>query len=308
MRKGKTFGLFILFFLAYFFFAFFFVASVLICINNFTEVTNKVFLWCGVGLVIISTIMSVLTLRTTKRIGETRFSFWFERNYPKLLVGYFLTIFALVSIKSQAIWTAEVVYDILSLQWTIFGLSLTVFLVWNVIIVEFLKNRQPKEPDSSDLLQKYKLALEKRSFSQEIETTFSTIVLLTINLFLLLVSASLIYISAKPESVFVQDVLHCTFFVTTNSIASLFLDILKPLNRDKTEMLKNSNVTKEDIDKAYAALFVQNIVEGIEEAVMARNPEKYTDEEKKELIVACLKAFREGIENKEKVGSGEQKK
>lgn len=308
MRKGKTFGLFILFFLAYFFFAFFFVASILACINNFTEVTNKVLLWCGVGLVIISAIMSVLTVRNTKRIGETRFSFWFERNYPKLLVGYFLTIFALVSIKSQAIWTAEVVYDILSLQWTIFGLSLTVFLVWDVIIVEFLKNRQPKEPDPSDLLQKYKLALEKRAFSQEIETTFSTIVLLTINLFLLLVSTSLIYISAKPESVFAQGILHCSFFFTTNSIASLFLDILKPLNRDKTEMLKNSNVTKEDIDKAYAALFVQNIVEGIEEAVMGLDPEKYTEEEKKELIVACLEAFREGIENKEKVGSGEQKK
>jgi hypothetical protein len=299
MRKGKLLSLFAWQFFTCLVLTFFFMASLLICISNFVNVSAKAWFWCCVGIVIFSVVIAVLMVKKTKQFRETRFSFWLGKNSPKLLLSYFLTIFALVSIKSEPTWDASTVYDMLSLQWTIFGLSLTIFLVWNVIIVEFLKNMQPKEPDSSDLFQKYKLVLEKKSFSQEIETTFSTIVLLTINLFLLLLSTSLIYISAKYESIITQNILRFTFFFTTNSILCLFFDLLKPLKKDRAEMLKHNHVTKEDIDKAQAALFAQAIIEGIEERVMSLDPEKYTEEEKKKLIAEYLETFRDGLKSKD---------
>lgn len=308
MKRIKSLGFPILLFFASIFFLGFLVISILMCINNFVKVSDKALFWCCIGVVIVSVIYTGLMVRGTKRFRETRLSFGLEKNGPKLLLGYFLTVFALGSIKNELIWDANTASDMLSLQWSIFGLSLTIFLVWNVIIVEFLKNRQPKEPGSSELLQKYKLALEKRSFSQEIETTFFSVVLLTINLFLLLVSTSLIYISAKSESIITQNILHCSFFFTTNSIACLFLDILKPLKKNKADMLKDNNVTKEDIDKAQAALFAQAIIDGITQGVMALDSEKYTEEEKKKMIVEYLEFFRDGLKSKEKNETDEQEK
>ncbi len=300
MKKGKVFGIFVLVFFAFFFLTAILVGSILICINNFIDLPGMICFWRGLIVsCIISIIGTALIVHSTKRITKTKLSFWLEKNYPKLLVGYIFIVLALASVKSQPIWTADMVSEVLSLQWTIFGLSLTIFLVWNVIMIEFLKNKQPKQSDSSSLFEKYTLALKKKAYSQEIETTFITAIILTINLFLLLLSTSAIYINMKPESIITQNLLLCSFFLTTNSIICLFMDILTPLKKDKAEMLKDNNVTKEDIDKAQAALFAQAIIDGVKKGVMSLDSEKYTEEDKKELFVEYLEAFRDYVRKKE---------
>jgi len=264
MKRGKTFGLFISAFSVIFFFVVVFVGSVLICINKFIDLPGVVWLWRGLMISgIVAFIGAVLIVRSTKRFKETKLSFWLGKNYPKLLLGYILAVLTIGSINSQPIWDADMVSEVLSLQWTIFGLSLTIFLVWNVLMVEFLKGKQPKVSDSSSLYQKFTLALEKKTYTQEIDTTFNSVVLLTINLFLLLLSSTMIYIGMKPESIITQNILLCSFFFTTNSILYLFMDILLPLKKDKEEMLKNNSITQSDIDKAYAAQFAQAIIDGI---------------------------------------------
>ena len=131
MKKGKVFGVFVLVFFAIFFLTSILVGSILICINNFTDLSGMMWFWHGLKIsCIISVIGAVLIIHGTKRIRETKLSFWFEKNYPKLLLVYIIAILALASMKSEPTWTADMVYDVLSLQWTIFGLSLTIFLVW----------------------------------------------------------------------------------------------------------------------------------------------------------------------------------
>lgn len=294
MKKAKTIGLFAALFFVFFVLIFIFLAAILICINNFLELSDVIWFWRVVGISAIVAFAGTLIVRSKKHIGETTFSFWVHKNCSKIIVGYFLFLFALISVRNESIWTTVEVYDILSIQWTIFGLSLTIFLVWNVIIVEFLKGRQPQKHASDDLLQKHKIVLEKRAFSQEVEITYSTILLLTINLFLLLISTSLIYIIAKPNSVLTQNVLHCSFFFTSNSIACLFLDILKPLKKEKTEMLKNNNVTKSEIDNAYTALFIQDVIKGIIEELNL-DSEKYTPEVNEKLHIRCLEIFQDAM-------------
>ena len=309
MKKAKSFGLFVSAFSVIFFFVVVLVGSVLICINKFIDLPGIVWFWRGLKIsAVVSFLGAVLIVRSTKRFKETKLSFWIGKNFSKLLLGYVLAVLLISSINSQPIWDADMVYEVLSLQWTIFGLSLTIFLVWNVIMVEFLKAKQPNVSDSSSLFQKYTLALEKKTYTQEIDTTFNSIVLLTINLFLLLLSSTMIYINMKPESIITQNILLCSFFFTTNSIICLFIDILSPLKRDKAEMLKNNSVTKSDIDKAQAALFAQAIIDGITQGVMALDSEKYTEEEKKKMIVEYLESFRDGLKGKEKNETDEQEK
>lgn len=293
MKKVKSVGMFVLLFFFLFFLAFLLFSAILICISNFVELTDRI--WFGIAAVVsaavalIGTVLIIVHGKT--RIGETSFSFWFHKNTAKIIIGYILFLIALFSIKNEAVWTTEAVYDIVSLQWMIFGLSLTIFLVWNVIIVEFLKRKQPKELDSDDPFQKYKIVLEKHDFSQEVEVTYSTIILLTINLLLLLISTSLIYISAKPNLILTQNILRCSFFLTTNSIIVLFVDILKPLKRDKTEMLKNNNVTKSEFNTAQVAILLQNALEEINEK-LGLDIEKYTQEEKEILLNKFLNILK----------------
>ena len=309
MKRGKTFGLFVSAFSVISFFVVVFVGSVLICINKFIDLPGVVWLWRGLIISgIVAFIGAVLIVRSTKRFKETKLSFWLGKNYPKLLLGYILAVLTIGSINSQPIWDADMVSEVLSLQWTIFGLSLTIFLVWNVLMVEFLKGKQPKVSDSSSLYQKFTLALEKKTYTQEIDTTFNSVVLLTINLFLLLLSSTMIYIGMKPESIITQNILLCSFFFTTNSILCLFMDILLPLKKDKEEMLKNNSITQSDIDKAYAAHFAQAIIDGIKQGVMALDSDKYTEEDKKKLIVEYLTAFKDFAKNRENSDSEKQEK
>ena len=309
MKKTKTFGLFVSAFSVIFFFIVILVGSILMCINKFIDIPGMVWFWRGLKISgIVAFAGAVLMVRSTKRFKETKFSFWFGKNFSKLLLGYILAVLTIGSINSQPIWDADMVSEVLSLQWTIFGLSLTIFLVWNVLMVEFLKGKQPKVSDSSSLYQKFALALEKKTYSQEIDTTFNSVVLLTINLFLLLLSSTMIYISIKPESIITQNVLLCSFFFTTNSIICLFMDILLPLKKDKEEMLKNNSVTQSDIDKAYAAHFTQAMIDGITQGVMALDSDQYTEEDKKKLIVEYLTAFKDLAKNRENPDSEKQNK
>lgn len=309
MKRGKTLGLFILVFVAFFFLVVLLVGSILICINKFVDLSGMVWFWRGLMIsAIVAFVGTVLIVCSTKRFRETKVSFWLSKNYPKLLLGYFLVVLTIGSLNSQPIWDADMVSEVLSLQWSIFGLSLTIFLVWNVLMVEFLKGKQPKVSDSSSLYQKFILALEKKSYTQEIDTIFNSVVLLTINLFLLLLSSTMIYISMKPESIITQNILLCSFYFTTNSILCLFMDILLPLKKDKEEMLKNNSVTQSDIDKAYAAQFAQAIIDGITQGVMALDSDKYTEEDKKKLIVEYLTAFKDFAKNRENTDSEKQNK
>lgn len=309
MKKTKPFWLFFSTFSVISFFVVIFVGSVLICINKFVDLPGLV--WFLRGLVIsavVAFVGAILMVRNTKRFRETKLSFWLRKNYPKLLLRYILFVLMISSINSQPIWASNVVSEVLSLQWTIFGLSLTIFLVWNVIMVEFLKTKQPKVSDSSSLYQKYTLALEKRTYTQEIDTIFSSVTLLTINLFLLLLSSTRIYISMKPGSIITQNILLCSFFFTINSIACLFIDILLPLKEDKKDLLKNNSITKSDIDMAYATCLAQAIIEGITQGVMALDSDQYTEEDKKKLIVEYLIAFKDFFKNKENPGPEKQEK
>lgn len=299
MKKCKAFGLFICAFLGSLVFAFISIGAVFVFISNFTDISTPLWVRCFAGLCgFFAVVLSVLIVRNARRVCKSRFSFWLSRNFPKLFIGWFLLVLALFSAKGKPAWDVNTVYDILSLQWTIWGLALAIFLVWDGIVIAYLKRIQPEELDSTNPLQKCRFLLRKESFLQEIESTFSSVIFLTVNLFLLLFSTIQIYLKAQPDSVFTQSVLYCSFFFTTNSIAGMFLDILKLLNREKSELLEISKVTKEDLDYAQTGLFVKAVVDGFGKVVADLDPESYPQEEKEKILNLFLDSLKETIANR----------
>ena len=307
MRKGNSLSVYIVAFLCAFFASFVFVFTFLECVNNFVVIQSMTILViASLSGIALSIIVVVCIALRRKKVGESKVGFWFSNNSPKLILGYFLLLLFLESVTADAIWTADELNDILTLEWTIFGLSLTIFLVWNVLIVDYLKKKRPVETESLQFLQKYRLLLERQSFSQEVELTFSTIVFLSINLILLLVSSSLLFIVHKPESLITQNFIRCAFFFSTNTIVSLFFDILKPLKKDKDDLKAGNRVTKGELDAALGGTLLQTIIET--EIEQISKLENITDEEKKLLTVRCLEEWKDAITKAKKPESEHEPK
>ena len=169
-------------------------------------------------------------------------------NYAYFLLAYLISLFCMVSLKAEIIWTLEKLEEIISLEWTIFGISITIFLVWNVLILQFLKSKKPTKENSDSLVNLMDYIRKKTAFHGEATLIFNTVYLLTINLLILIIATSLTLFSTQGVTIFNQTVVCITFYFCTNTICSLFLDILKPLNKEKTSMLKETKVTATELE------------------------------------------------------------
>lgn len=296
MKKKLSLKLFFLTAVLYFILAFFFVISLLHCINVFWEISswNTIMISLRISL-LISIVGSIIDsiVRHKQLLLEGKFGFWINQNCPKLLLGYIVLLFILLSITNHVIWTADEINDVLTIEWTIFGLSLTIFLVWNVIIVEYLRKKQPTASDSRDILKEYNLLRSKQFFAQEVDTTFSAVILLSINLVLLLFSSSAVYISHIPEEVFTQNLVSCTFFFSTGTISLLFFDILKPLKKDKESLKAENRVSRSQLDNALIGAIIQKLIDT--EVQKINDSDELTDEEKKERIERCFDEWKSMI-------------
>ena len=298
MKKLKSFRTYIIVFLFVFSLTYLLLYTGLECISRFITIPQTYIVCCASVFSVLASIVVLICLnKTAHKVKSSKLSFWLDMNYPKLLTVYIFLVIIFTSIRNVPIWTKEEIENILSIQWTIFGLSLTIFLVWNVIIVEFLRKTQPKDYNASDSIQQYQYLQQRILFSQNIEVTFSSVILLVANLFLLILSTVLVYITCVPTHIETQNMVICSFYFTTNSIVALFIDILRPLNKDKKDLLNENVVTKEELDQAETAIIFQTFIDGIKNDIM--NSDKYTDEEKKELYVSFLNALRDGFSKKD---------
>ena len=224
-------------------------------------------------------------------LKETKLGFWIDNNWPKVFLGYTILLLFLASVTRNKTWTTDNVNDILTIEWTIFGLSLTIFLVWNVIIVDYLKKKKPQEAKKPDYIQQYELLKEKQTFSQEVESTFSKIILLSINLIILLISSTLVYIEQSAETLFTQISVRCAFYFSTNTIISFFFDMLKPLKADKDNLKKTSQVSMRELDTAMTGAVIHTLFnEGVRQINASS---EYSDEEKKQFSTLYVNTMRD---------------
>lgn len=225
------------------------------------------------------------------RVKRSKLAFWLKKHVMKVLIFYFITMICIYNISPQAVMTAENVNNLLSTEWTMFGLSITIFLVWNVLIVSYFKNKQPTIDDKADYIEKYYYIRQKEAYNIEVEASFSSIILLGINVFLLICSSSLVYQLVMPEDVITQNCVRCTFYFSTNTILCLFIDILRPLLKDKADLIKESNVTKDELEEAKDCYLMQRVFES-RMTEICRNPD-YTNEEKRERILIFIQSLKQ---------------
>ena len=294
MKKIRSFFVNVIVFCGVFWFVFFFLYELFKCIQVFVVFTYEWIRWVPIiASAIVALGVCICIDLNARKLKETRLSFWMNNNWPKILLAYIILILFISSVTKNVIWTSDEIQDVLTLEWTIFGLSLTIFLVWNVIIVEYLKKKKPQETEKKDYLRQYELLIDKQAFSQEVDSTFSKIVLLSINLLILLVTSALVYIDRSSETVFTQFLARCAFYFSTNTIVSFFFDMLKPLRAEKDALKKTSQVSMHDLNKAKASVLVNTLFsEGVKKI---NESNEYSEEEKKNLSVLYVELMRDAL-------------
>ena len=156
----------------------------------------------------------------------------------------------IMSITTEVSYSSESLNNLLSVEWTIFGLSLTIYLVWNVLIVNYLRTITPKFTDnhlSANIHADTRLALQKERFLDKIEKTQLSVITLPINLAFILLSSILVYFDQLSEELFTQNMVRCTFTLSVLTIILLFVDILKPTRKELKELHEeNDTMFKND--------------------------------------------------------------
>ena len=162
----------VLIFCVSYFFTFLFLFVLFRCFNEFEVLPETV---CLPASVLFSAVVQIgfiiFWVLTNKYAKKTRLKNFLEMNYSYFLLTYLISIFCIASIKSEIVWTLEKLEKILSIEWTIFSISITIFLVWNVLILQFLKNKQPTKGKNSSLIDKIGYIRKKADFHGPVSYT-----------------------------------------------------------------------------------------------------------------------------------------
>lgn len=138
--------------------------------------------------------------------------------------------------------------EMISLGWTIFGISITIFLIWNVVAMEYLGKKKPQKTTPIIPIDISLYIERKGDFYSSATMLLGNVNLLLVNLMVLAAGTVLVYIALREATIFSQSVTYFVVFLCINSLVGLFVDILKPFNEQKRQMLKETKVTNEEID------------------------------------------------------------
>lgn len=289
-------------FLASLIFSFFLLFSIGSVLNDFEIITAKTTFFSSIGLsVLVSVLIVVLIIVDTNSKKTNKFGFWIGQHGSKLVLSYVLLLLFSRSIRKEILWTAQEIADVLSIIWTIFGLSIAIFLVWNVLIVGYLKSKQPVEKKDSSLIEHYRYLINRNMFVQDAKALFNTVVFLVINLFVTLMATAFIYLSKSPESLLTQNITICAFYFSTNTLVCLFLDILKPLQKDRKELIDQNQISSKEIEMAEIGARLQINVETFIKLV--NDNSSLNDEQKNELIVLFCDMITGYLKGEDKANS-----
>ena len=224
---------------------------------------------------------------------------------PKIALGYVILIISLASIRNELIWDNNQLVEILNLQWVIFGISVTVFLIWQVIEMKFLskkkkyKRKQIKDPNAfeEDIKIRQKLLFEVNSH-------IFTPVLLGLNTVALIIITGIYYIVVNDIAVWLQDAVICSFYLCVNTLSHMLLDIITLVFIKRFEVVSNIKITNEELD-IYIKL--QNIKE-VNTKLMSLLEEykKAKEKDKDKILKKITKIIGSYANNNENV-SGEEK-
>ena len=194
---------------------------------------------------LVSLIVAIYLMKSERK---TKIGHWLSTNGAKLTLAYTLLSLFFFSIKSEVFLTINDLKELLSLEWVILGISITAFLIWNVVTIEYLQKKKPQKPQSP-LPTKIRFYLqEKETFYSNATSLLSNVYLLLINLIIICIATVNIYVTSRTATILSESIVILGLYLSTNTIIGLILDILKPFNEKKKAILEETKTTNADVE------------------------------------------------------------
>ncbi len=216
--------------------------------NKFEMITDSVCLWLTFIVSIIVSFMVTTYIFTVIITNKKRkFYIWISQNLHKILLYIIMFSLFCTSIRTEVILVLSEQRNLISLCWNIFGVSITIFLVWQVIVLKYLKDNRPNSPKSKNLILKSWHIDDKRDFYNIANNLFDSIIILTINLVVLIIATGSVYVVSTKFPLLTQTFVILSFYFCTNTIFQLFIDIISILNSEKKPIVEDMKTTYDDL-------------------------------------------------------------
>ena len=176
--------------------------------------------------------------------------------------------------------------EMISIQWTIFGISITIFLVWSFLLLKNLKSKKPQASEELSPIKRFQYLHEKGVFYQNASASFSSITFLTINVLVLIFATGCVYVTENKVNLFNQSCVILSFYFCTNVLVEIFLDILKAIIEEKREILKDTKVSAQEVqEKNQIKEKTEKLLVTIDEIEKSK---VFTEEQKEEIRTKLL--------------------
>lgn len=274
-----------------------FTFSLMLLFNRFNLITDTVLVVSSVSSALLITVATEIYRFIKNRAGKkNKFDIWLHNNKATLILSYVFSCVCFISLRTELSWTYEKAQDMMLLEWTIFGLSITVFVLWHAIVPKQIADRVPEEKNIHNIIQKALLIEQKYDFYENVNDAFTSVSLLSVNAMVLLISTSHIFITCNDITILGQNLAIISFYLCTNTLSDILWSILEPLMLRKKELLKNTNVTQKDLK------FVEDTKRKVEEiSVLTQMMKDIADVDetlKKQIIAEVCKILLLNLPNK----------
>ncbi len=203
-------------------------------------------------------------ISVAKKGKESKIFLWLRKNDYVIILGIIILSIIFISLTPVKIWEINETKDIISIQWVIFGISIAIFVLWHMLTLKYLDEKSEiiTPTEGSNYREKYQKLNASIDLIGEVNTRLSTIVWLIINLLILIIATSIVYLMNKAESTLAQNIVIISFYFSTNTIFRLFLDILIPIFKRRQELNHKNNVREDELEEARLK---SGIEKGVEE-------------------------------------------
>lgn len=288
MKKCKMIGIFLLLIISLFAFAFFLVHSLISMINEFCGGIQVL----SISLIVSGTItlfQSIAVLVAVLMPRVSKFGNWLSMNISTLILAYIFLLVLFNSIKNEIYWEYSEIVNVIEMQWTIFGLSIAIYLVWCFLVKSYLdEKKKPKDADKKTIyfVKKWLELRNKEDFHVDASIAYSTVSFLYINLFILCSVTLFAYLFKDVMlNVWSQNIVRFSFCFSIQTLIKTFVELIKPLREEKKKTLEEAKVKNKEIDE------LNHLRDNIKETVITiRRISESTclDEEQKKKITQKL--------------------
>lgn len=191
-----------------------------VIIFGLSNIDSYWFLLIFLSPTIISAVITFLLCRNKKKYSFLANTKWIKFSFSLILIFAFIG-----SLKSEIEIDIVQAKELLGFEWTLFSLTIALFLAWYLIVEKYLKN-EPKEEETGH--KRIENIIKKQSFYMDSVSYFLNGILLFINFLCISFVTGQLWINQRI-SLFMQTFLYFTLYLTINTMQMIFYDIIIPI-------------------------------------------------------------------------------